>query len=333
MNKYLVIVTKSLLLSMIFVSCSKDSDTPSNTVVPEKVEKTIENAGEFIITNLSSKENIDGSEAKMINDDTLKVVFKPKNEYKNISFPISCTLLKKINDSIFVVSQMSPKNYDLLFKAASNKVEKKDSSFTYTAERKLSVTIPSSYAIIPFHLEVAPDLLQLTTVEVTYKNGDGTQGKYVINNDWISRDSTSLYIFTNAEGQKLYTGDINPEGEWTLVEERKYPSNSFADFNVRYYLLGVENEVIVNYIPKDILTLDRDIYILYHSLDRQSATIVVPGTTITDIYSASNISINIGSSYGVKKNDVQSYLDNLRNTPDVFKFNISNKGSITRINQ
>lgn len=332
MNK--LYVTISLLLFMIFVSCSKDSDTPSNINEPEKAEKTIYNAGEFSITNLSSKENVDGSEVKLINGDTLKVVFKPKNEYKDYSFTVSCTSLNKLNDSLFVVSNLPSNRNEVLFTSASSKVEKKDSILTYFAERKVILNIPSSYVIIPFHLEATQDLLQMTTAEITCKNGDGTQSTIVLNeDDWVCRDSSTIYLYVDAEGKKHYTAQSTPEDGWTKVEERKFASNSYYDFKVRYFQLGVDNEIIVKYIPKSLLSMERDSYSFYHSLDRSIATVVIPGVQVIDIYSSTNISINIGSDYGVKKDDVKSYLDNLRNTQDVFKFNISNNGSITKVSQ
>lgn len=306
------------------VSCSCCDD--------DKTEIKHDDAGVFAIINLNTGEAIDGSTANMLIDDTLKVEFTPKSEYQKKSFSVTCSSssIKTLKDNLFLVSGVI--NDKVKFLAYSK--EEDDKTITeYSAEKELTINIPSSYAIIPFHLEVSPDLLQLVTAEVNYKNGDGAQGSFVINDeDWIHQDSTTVRLYVDDDGYEYYIGGSQtPEEGWKLLEQRKVVSNSIYDFSMRCYHLGVDNEVTVNYIPKSQYTLDKDTYTLVHELDRRSAKIVIPNVVVIDNYSGFSFSINIGLWNGVNKKDVQSYLDNLRNTPDVFRFNISDGGNITKI--
>ncbi|MBQ6208477.1 MAG: hypothetical protein IJK42_01710 [Prevotella sp.] len=324
MKKILIHLSNCLLLSMMLVSCSCCDD--------DKTEIKHDDAGDFAIINLNTGEAIDGSSANMLIDDTLKVEFTPKSEYQKKSFSVTCSSssIKKLNDNLFLVSSVI--NDKVKFFAYSK--EEDDKTITeYSAEKELTINVPSTYAIIPFHLEVSPDLLQLVTAEVNYKNGNGTQGTFVINDDdWIHQDSTTVRLYVDADGHEYYIGGSQtPEEGWVLQEQIKFVSNSIYDFKMRYYQLGVDNEIVVNYKPKTQYTLDKDTYYFNHSITRKSATIEISNTTVMDISSDFSVTINIGSmDSDVNKNDVKSYLDKLQNTPDVYKFNISDRGMITK---
>lgn len=291
--------------AMIMTACHKHHDH-SAADSDEDAE-----VGEIVVTNLSAQEEITSNTTTMLNGDTLKVMFLPKNEFIGKRFTMSSSQLKKLNDSLFVAN-----NHKAGLTVVSLVAELEEDA-SIKVQKDIEVNVPSSYAIVPFVLQASQDLLQFTTAEVTYTDAAGEKHIFTIDNkDWHRPDSTSIFHYDTD----------TPQDGWTLIEERKLAPNADFTFRVRYYQLGIDASVSVRYVAKANVTLSADSYYFYHDLDRYSAEIVVPNTIVRDIYNSTRFDL---TNHDVAKADVPAYLETLKSEPDVFNLNISAKGDIT----
>ena len=274
----------------ISLSCSSDDE-------PAKRPITDNNAGEFKVSNLSLFDKQQKGELEAINGDTLKVIFTPKSDYKDIKFELSCDQLKKYNDSLYIVNAAKAGGQQL--KLTAKYLNETDNSITtYTAEKDIDITIYSESVTIPYVVSVSKDLLKFVDPEVTYESSDGEKLTFTIkDSDWLKPKNT---------------------------ESENYD----YVFNIRYTTMGVMSTVSVKYLKKANVENDKDSYFFHHELDRRSASIKIPGAIYNDIYAPINIRIGPDT----RRDAVDSYISELSANPDVFKINVDpQKNSLKRI--
>ena len=255
-------------------------------------------AGTFKIINQSYDDGTTGPEFIALPGDTLKVTFTPKNDYKSHTFKVSCEGLNQLNDSMFVVKKNASGSTD--YTVSAEYKNETDSTITnYSAQTDIEITVPESYVIIPYRLTLSQDLKELVTPEVTYTDADGKQHTFIVK-DW---------------------------------NETEYATTT--RFYVRYYKVGVTTKVEFRYIPKQDVSLTRNIYFLSRTFDRESATIHIPNMVNIDIYTTINIPLIIGGdgTYGTPKEDVSTAIEELSRTVDVLKFSIDEMGHIEKIEE
>ena len=295
-------------------SCSSDDDMKNNV------------EGAFTITNISSGKVMNASSNKMFDKDTLRIMFQPKEEHKDLQFTIDCEELKSIGDNLYILKSntLSPNSLKVTAKCESGNTQ-------YCAETKIGINISHSYAVIPFCVQASQDLLLLSSAQVTYTDADGQEHSFGINDEeWVRPDSINLYLFRDNNGNEQLINDKS-EGEekgWTLIEEEKLGPNATFTFDVRYYHLGIDASVSVTYKRKEHVTATADTYYLLHRIDRKSADITVSNGIVVDIYNPTNIDL---TDHNIPNTELENYFIKLQSNPDIFKLNISNTGSITQI--
>ena len=85
-------------------SCSSDDDMKNNV------------EGAFTITNISSGKVMNASSNKMFDKDTLRIMFQPKEEHKDLQFTIDCEELKSIGDNLYILKSntLSPNSLRII---------------------------------------------------------------------------------------------------------------------------------------------------------------------------------------------------------------------------
>lgn len=349
-------------LAMVLTSCPGPVPEPEPfpNPEPEPVVKDT-SAGTFIVKNLSTQATI-GQSAEVINRDTILIVFKPNQKYINSTFTIICNGLEKVNDSIYVLPKIyldsgvttdgntitvhKPKDLpdvievNILASDTITTTSDSESNYVIKAESSFNLNVAKSYIIIPLKVSTSPDLKSLVDVELSYTDKYGNEQKYLIKEEeWVKPDSVTLFKYETEEGETNY-GYVVPDG-CKIIEEERLSSDCYYVLNTRF--LDLENDVTTifsaRYIPKPNIEIDKENYDFSHSIDRMSAKVSIPGTIFIDNYISFNISLNIKIGVGTDdistpeetKEKVRSYLEELSNTPDIKKFNISKTGLITSI--
>ena len=290
----------------------------------DEVTQTVDDAGTFIVTNLSYDEGNDNLNVNALKGDTLKVIFSPKKDYKDLKFVLDCQELKKLNDSLFVVTDSKAGRYQHSL-SAKYEAKTESTNISYSANNILTVNIPEAYVIIPYKVSISNDLLGFVDAELSYTDADGNDHTCVISdNQWVRSDSVRCQLWEDAKGGLHFVEvekDHAEEG-WTLVEERMELPYIYYDFIVRYYNVGISTNVIVRYKQKESMSFDRDSYDFYHKLKRGKADVHIPNLIYIDNSFSFDLTINIGGDNLLKKDKVKDYIDELVKTPDVIKLRI-----------
>lgn len=342
-------------VAVVTTSCE---NTP--IVKPDPIVKDT-SAGTFIVKNLSTQATI-GQSAEIINRDTILIAFKPNQEYINSTFTIICNGLERVNDSIYVlpkdylnsgvttdgntITAHNPKDLpdvievNILASDTITTTSDSESYYIIKAESSFKLNVAKSYVIIPLKVNLSPDLKSFVDVELSYTDKDGNEQKYLIKEEeWVKPDSVTLFEYETEEGETNF-GYVVPDG-CKIIEEERFARDCYYVLNTRF--LNLENDVTTTfsarYIPKPDIEIDRENYTFKHGIDRMSASISIPGTIVIDNYISFNISIDIHIGMGTDdistpeetKEKVRSYLEELSNTPDIKKFNISKTGLITSV--
>lgn len=123
------------IAALVLLSSCKDPITDSN-------------AGTFTITNLSTGETIkneaqygfyginSSTGTSIAKGDTLEVKFTPKSLYRNVKFSRSCSNIKQISDSYYVVDDLSKKDFEKVDGHVTSNVDTTSIDFmaTYNGE-------------------------------------------------------------------------------------------------------------------------------------------------------------------------------------------------------
>ena len=333
---YICFGLAAMSLALTFSSCCKDDDdeilTPGHGEGTENVEdgKGTEfivkdnEAGIFVVENMSSREILGQTTTDVIRDDTLLVLFQPKQDYRGRLFPISCKDLEKINDSIFVVPGLNSGSHTIEFSVSDT-----IGHSIYRAQRTFSVNVPKSYVSIPITVNLSADLLQFVDVELAYTDKGGLEHNYSIKEDeWIRPDSVVYYIYKKEDGHIASSGTVLDGCE--VISEEKVAPNPHFEWDARFFDINedITTSFIARYSPKSNLVLDRESYFFTHAVDRESARVSIPGRIVIDIYNAITIDLTDKS---VIKDNVEDYLEELAQNPDVKKFRITTEGRISQV--
>lgn len=284
--KKLVSFAAIVLIAATICCCSSDDDSPAKRPIIDN------NAGTFEVSNIANLLLVNKQqrrELEAINGDTLKVIFTPKSDYKNLKFELSCNQLTKYNDSLYIVNASDSGKQQ--FKLTAKYANETDTTITtYSAEKDIDITVYSESVTIPYIVTVSEDLLKFVTPEVTYENSDGERITFPITDtEWEKPQNTD---------NKLY---------------------SYC-FNIRYTKIGIISTVTVKYLKKTEAKNDKEYYFFRHRLDRKSASVNIPGLIYNDIYVPIYISIDLTA--GIHKSFVNSYISELAANPDVFKIEV-----------
>ena len=312
-----------LLTAFTLTSCCKDPDpiigssTPTNSSTSGKPETMKDSdAGSFVITNLSANEEVKGGSYNCFAGDTLKVDFLPKQQYKSLSFTINTSNLIKLSGNLFLVPDLKTSinpvisiSKNVTFQATNEKnslyAEKTVPFFTYVPEADVSYT-----------LIVSPDLLQFVNVELEYTTDNGTvQSKTLSDKDWI-RDTSYIYVFTNDVGHEIHSSNKDPHEGHSLTDSIPV-YDTYFDLDIHYGKLDSDHKVTARYTPKMGVEPMTDTYKFWHNLMWGPATIA--GASIT------HISLDIGGSSNINRQDVASYLEKLSATPDVVSLHLNKR--------
>lgn len=314
--RFAVIACMPLVVSMMS-ACSDDENENASPSVGSL-------AGSFSVTNISYFEDNAESPLKVLEGDTLKIMFAAEGENKGKKLTVSCQSLKKLNDSLFVAEELNTGDNTLKLQATTD-------SASCTSD--FIVDVPDAYVIMPYRISMSSDLDELVQPEVSYTDANGKTHTFMVPAVDIVRPDSALYErYMDSEGEShiILVGRDKVEAGWTKVEERKMARDTHYDFKVRYYKVGITSSVTVRYIPRANTPLTRDRYYLSHLLDRGSAKVVVPGVIFNDNYSSWNLSVTIGGDGGIDKADVAAALAELAQNPDVLKLNIDPRNNTIR---
>lgn len=311
--------------SYVIINCKENATLSVKYHITQK-GKRIDldaSAGSFEVKNLSAHESAE-QVADVVPTDTFVIKFSPKQDYENFEFAISCSELKKINDSIFVVPNLETGNNDITLEAVATA-----GNYIYKATHTMTLKVPESYIIIPMNVVLSADLEPLVDVEMSYTDIHGNERRYLIKDeDWVRPDSASFYEYIDEEGRTVYSGRV-PDG-CTIVREEKYAPNHSFSLDARF--LNITSDVTTTftarYSPKQSVELNREDYYFTHGIDRKSARVNIPGKIVIDSYSSFNIDM---TDHTVMRENVAAYLEELSNKPDVKKFKLSTSGDISTV--
>lgn len=312
--KWLLAAT-ALLTATTFTSCCDDDD---DIIVPEKSAPLKDSeAGTFIITNISTNEEIEGSSYECFAGDTLKVEFQPKQQYSTFDFNITASRLTKVSNGLFIVPNLETSNggiisiaknvdFEATNKTNGNKLSAKRTVpfFTYVAE-----------ADVTYSLSISPELLPFIDATLDYTTDKGTETKSLSNNDWV-RDTVYMYVFVSDEGKEMHSSSNEKQEGYTLTDSIAYYYVYFK-MNMHYTKLDTDHTVTVRYAPKAGVEPTEESYYFRHSLFWGPATIC--GKNVN------NVSISIGKRTDIKKEEVASYLEELSAAPDIVKLHLSKR--------
>ena len=188
---------------------------------------------------------------------------------------------------------------------------------------QLKVCVDSDYtADINYDLDMMADLLHFVTPEVVFTEDGVEKFKYVLSeSDFITQDSLEYKdngVIVKRESPK----------EWKKT--------------VHYQRWGVKTDMIVRYIPKQNVTMDKDAYDFYRSLSWIDAKSIGPSYlgTFTNINISLVVDISITDSGKKIKEDndgkilkesVIDYIQQLAAHPDTLTSQIHDDGKIEQL--
>lgn len=283
----------------------KLSATRSFTISLSEIEKVSDsNAGRFTLVNISAGEEIDKGYHECFVGDTIKAIFEPKDEYANLPFSIEAGPFAKLNDSLFVVTDLQT---NIIGQNVWFRAEYKDDRRTLSAEKTVSFFTYVEEAYVTYRLGISEDLMQFVDVTLEYTDERGHIGKKEIGQEDWTIEADTLYEYVDAKGQKMLTGNKNPGAEWTKVGEEYYRS-IFYTLDIHYEKLDCEYTVTAKYTARQNVQLSKDSYEFRHYLSYGPA-VVAGNRTIS-------ISISNGGDDDIERSKVEEYLNNLCATPD-----------------
>ncbi len=275
----------------------------SNTNTREKL--TDSEAGAFQLTNITTGESLTETYHQCFVGDTLKAVFSPKQEYSSVSFDVTIDEFTKLNDSLFVVTDLKTgiigQNIEIQAVYSQN-----DS--TLSAKKIVSFFTWVEQADVTYSLKMSPSLLEFVNVSLEYTDEQGQVKSIKIgDNDWINATSV-WYEYEGKNGEKKWTTEENPGDEWTKIGE-EITNRTYYDLKMHYDKLDQTYIVRAKYTIKQYAQPHEDSYNLVHRLTWGPAT-VAGALTI-------NTSIIIGDNTDIKRENLADYLEKLAATPDV----------------
>lgn len=262
------------------------------------VRKTVTDfeAGTFSITNISTGETVNGSSYSCFAGDTLEVLFNPKKEYASVPFEIEGGYFQKISDNLFVVPDLKTSAGNGLsigktvdFQTVYN--NEKDSILA--CKREFSLITFVEEANVTYTLHVSPDLLQFVTVSLAYTDDNGQEVTLSLKDE----DWTTEIFDNNGKSAEL----------------------TYYSLPLHYKKLDKDHTVKAIYRIKDGVALTKESYEFDHSLNWGSAT--VAGASHTNY----SVTVNIGGDGMVKAGDVATYLQHLKDNPDVLKVHLGKR--------
>ncbi len=275
-------------------------------------------AGTFIITNISTNEELQGSSHQCFVGDTLKVEFKPKDLFSSLKFNITADNFTKLNDSLFRVSDLGTSlgGGISMAKNVKFKASNQDNGNSLSAEKTVPFFTFVAEADVRYNLSVSPDLLQFVSVTLEYTtDSDGLHTKQLSDDDWI-RDTIYSYVFTNDDGGVIRSNHKDDHEGYTLTDSIPHYYTDFV-LDMHYAELDTDHTVTARYTPKNAVEPTKETYTLRHSLTWGAATIA--GANIT------NISIGIGGKTEYQRDEVESYVNELSTTPDVISLHLNKR--------
>lgn len=309
-----------LLCAMLVMSVSSCHDDDDKTTTTND-----DNAGTFTVKNITSEEEIDDNPYLFLND-TIKVSFTPKEQYKSKKFKIECTTsnidyLKKINDSIFVVGvqRETPVNPSLMMSASYNNSEN-NIVYNLTAKKTIfmggahlnSSTRQDWYGHVGFGIEISSNLLTIVEPVPTFTYGQGNTH----NIDNVQGGSNTVSVYKDSNNKLHYFNDWSidePEKNWSKIQEYSYTvwGTHFGET----YALGREYDVLtVTYNPTNI-TPTGDSFIFVRNI----------------YYEARSNYNNIITIDTVSKDKLPAYIDFLTSNPDKLRLSFTKRGEISEL--
>lgn len=252
-------------------------------------------AGTFSITNISTREAVNGLSYNCFAGDTLEVLFKPKKEYASVPFEIKGGSFTKLNDSLFVVPDLktSMGNGIDIGKTVNFQTVYNENDSILMCKYEFSLITFVEEADVTYTLYVTPDLLQFVSASLSYTDDNGQELTFSLKDeDWT-------------------TETIEMDGESVELTCYRLP--------LHYNHLDCDHTVKAIYSIEDGVALTKESYDFDHSLNWGSA--IVAGAP----HSSVSININIGGDGMIKADDVAKYLQHLTDNPDVVKVHLGKR--------
>lgn len=281
-----------------------DNDSPEEKPGTDTNKSvTDKDAGTFKFVNITTNEQITASYHQCFVGDTIKVEFSPKAEYAQVPFEITAEPFTKLNDSLFVVTDLET---DRISKNVNFKAQyaKNDSTLTATELKGFFTYVEKAH--VTYTLNVSDALLQFVDVIMEFTDERGHVGTVTLGNDDWKREAVTFYEYENEKGARTWSTDTDLGEEWKRVDER-VAYYTFYNLEMDYEKLDMQYSVRAKYIVKQGVQPVEESYELEHNLQWGPATVAGAETI--------NVSIKI-TDYTVKRENVASYLENLAAKPD-----------------
>lgn len=325
------VITGFVSVALLLQSCENNlvvglDDNKKNT--PTIIED--DNAGSFQVFNQSSGEKVPlgtiiSNYAYIWSEDTLKIVFVPKNTYSAYRFSVQCTDLLPVNDSLFIVpkdmaTQLNEHKIGqvTLNLSASYEEEGSDSIVRLSANKSYQ-TMYRPGSLVSYSLYLSEDLLRFVSPVLTFR--DSRNNERILNPTLSDFDMMTITIRDYIDANGKHHTVINEgkvEEDWTLVNESSsvYPTYYFTPDNT--YRESTQS-VIVNYMPvAGAEVLDGVDYSFERSLSWKA-----PG------YFNIDLTISFGEE-STSKNMYEDYLAQLSQTNDTLTLQIDKAGHVLR---
>jgi hypothetical protein len=310
------------MLVMSVSSCHDDDD--DNTTLATKDEKTEEtdesgneDVGQFVITNISSGEIVEGDETYVVPGDTLTFVFMPNVKYKDVTFQIKKTDWgEDIKDTLVFYSTSIKTTINDAETEPRHRIEL--SAKSDNADVEISRTIDvffydkSSQAVCSVY--AMADLLMFVEPVLKFSDNKGNRiDCRPFEGVTIKRDSVDY--------------------GWGKIEKTNIWSKAF-----RYTQWGgSEAEATLSFVKKQPVELTRESYELACSLNLDGNAFEKNLSPLSMSLTI-NLEITVGGKnkmtdeYGkIKKEYVEEYINKLIETTQTKRIKIDENGKVTEI--
>lgn len=307
--------------SVVFIltACNKDDDTTQSQ--SQEVNINIGGKEAFDVNNA-----IFSSNGQAVTEISLKVsstcdVYIGDSVLNKATSYNKCTW-KSSNENVVSISTTKGNKTTLTAKSVGDAII----SVTDEANKKtlsLKVVVDGEYtADIDYNLSMMADLLQFVSPEVVVTEDGVEKYKYVLSeNDLMVQDSL----------------EYNDDG----VIKRKERPRKWTK-TIHYQRWGLKTDMIVRYIPKQNVTMDKDSYDFYRDLSWVTAKSKGPSFfgSYTNISISINLNINITDNGVIIKSDndgkilkesVADYVQQLAAHPDTLSSQIHADGKIEQL--
>ena len=299
-----------------FTACSS-SDSPAEPI-------TDNDAGTLKITNTTRGVELGEGGMDLYKEDVLKVEFVPNEKYKKYKFE---TVIKVNGVSLGQDGRYTVKQGGTSY-AFSVTARYEAGEINLSANK--TVTVQQEYNVtVPYVLYMTPDLRELINVKATYKteagNVEALDAERLIASNDIKEKYGDVYTYEDG-GFTYYTFN---KGEAESYDNHTGPDSvetvPMLLIKQPYYRMGIATEVTITYESKN-RELVKDEYNIGRKFDRKRALFNLPTEGGTDKNWRYTIPLFTGEK--MSKEQVQRYLNDLKNVQDKISFKIDKDGNI-----